>query len=217
MNYTTAIFDMDGVLIDSEPFWRIAEKGIFRGEGVDITDAMCLDVQGMKAEHVVAKWVAMFPGLKYSVQEYTRRIQDGVYQLICERGRVMDGIIESLEFFKARGCRILVASASSYRLINAVVDKLGIRHYFDVLHSSEDEKLGKPHPDVFLHAAQRVGACPGECIVIEDSGNGVRAGKSANMAVIAVPAPANYDNPVFDLADWKLRSARDIPGLLSRC
>ncbi len=215
MKYTTAIFDMDGVLIDSEPFWRIAEKAVFREEGVEITDAMCLDVQGMKAEHVVAKWVGMFPGLKYSVEHYTGRIIDGVYQLIQEHGCVMDGIIDALEFFRERGCRILVASASNYRLINAVVDKLGIRKYFDVLHSSEDEKLGKPHPDVFIHAAERVGARPGECVVIEDSANGVRAGKSANMAVIAIPAAASFSNPVFDLADWKLRSAWEIRQLMA--
>ncbi len=216
MNYTTAIFDMDGVLIDSEPFWRIAEKGIFREEGVDITDDMCLDVQGMKAEHVVEKWVAMFPHLRYSVMEYTQRIQDKVAALIAERGAVMPGIPEALEFFRGRGCKILVASASCYRLINAVVDKLGIREYFDILHSSQDELRGKPFPDVFIHAAQRAGADPKDCIVIEDSGNGVRAAKAANMSVIAIPASSNYDNPVFDMADYKLRSALEIPAILCR-
>lgn len=215
MRFNTAIFDMDGVLIDSEPFWRIAEKAVFRAEGVDITDAMCLDVQGMKAEHVVERWVAMFPHLKYSVAEYTQRIQDGVAALIESDGRVMDGIVDSLEFFKAQGCKILVASASCYRLINTVLDKIGIRKYFDIIHSTQDELRGKPFPDVFINAARRAGSDPADCVVIEDSVNGVRAGKSANMSVIAIPAADNFANPAFDIADYKLHSAMEIPSLFA--
>jgi len=213
MQFNTAIFDMDGVLIDSEPFWREAEKGIFREEGVVITDSMCLEVQGMKLEHVVERWMAMFPQLRHTAKEYSLSILDRVSELISTRGTIMDGIRESLEFFRANGCRILVASASCYRLIDAVVDKLDIRGYFDVLHSSQDELRGKPFPDVFIHAAQRVGANPADCIVVEDSTNGVRAAKAANMSVIAIPAADNYDNPVFDLADYKLRSAMQIQSL----
>lgn len=208
-----AIFDMDGVLIDSEPFWRIAEKKIFKEEGVDITDEMCYEIQGMKAEHVVEKWVAMFPHLKYSVMEYTQRIQDGVEALIKSDGKVMDGIVEALEFFRASGCKVLVASASCYRLIDAVLDKIGIRKYFDIIHSTQDELRGKPFPDVFIHAAERAGVDPKDCVVIEDSVNGVRAGKAAGMTVIAIPAAESFGNPAFDIADYKLHSASEIPTL----
>jgi sugar-phosphatase len=125
----------------------------------------------------------------------------------------MDGVLDTFEYFKQKGCKMLVASSSNYVLINTVIDKLGIRKYFDVIHSSQDEKLGKPHPDVFLHAAERIGSRPDDCIVIEDSANGVRAAKAANMRVIAIPAPTNYDNPVFEIADYKLRSMKEVIGL----
>lgn len=210
----TVIFDMDGVLIDSEPYWREVEKAIFLKEGVHITDEMCYDVQGLKAEHVVEKWVQQHPHLQHSVNEYVNWIQEGVRQKIQSEGRPMEGVLQTLEYFKAKGYKMLVASSSNYLLINTVIDKLGIRGYFDVIHSSQDEKLGKPYPDVFLHAAARIGSDPDECIVIEDSGNGVRAGKAAGMTVIAIPAPSNYNNPVFEIADYKLKSMAEVADVL---
>ena len=209
----TIIFDMDGVLIDSEPYWREVEKAVFLREGVDITDEMCYNVQGLKAEHVVETWVKQFPHLQHTVNDYVEWIQEGVRQIINTKGHPMDGVLDTLEYFQQKGCKMLVASSSNYVLINTVIDKLGIRKYFDVIHSSQDEKLGKPHPDVFLHAAERIGSSPDECIVIEDSANGVRAAKAANMKVIAIPAPANYDNPVFAIADYKLKSMKEVIGL----
>ncbi|MCR5455311.1 MAG: hexitol phosphatase HxpB [Bacteroidales bacterium] len=207
---TTVIFDMDGVLIDSEPYWREVEKAVFLKEGILITDEMCYDVQGLKAEHVVETWVKQFPHLQHSVTDYVTWIQEGVQQKIRTEGKPMDGVIETLEYFKAKGYKMLVASSSNYLLINTVIDKLGIRQYFDVIHSSQDEKLGKPYPDVFLHAAEHIGSRPEDCLVIEDSGNGVRAGKAAGMTVIAIPAPTNYHNPVFEIADYKLRSMTEV-------
>lgn len=204
---------MDGVLIDSEPYWREVEKAVFLREGVDITDEMCYNVQGLKAEHVVETWVKQFPYLQHTVNDYVEWIQEGVRQIINTKGQPMDGVLDTLEYFKQKGCKMLVASSSNYVLINTVIDKLGIRKYFDVIHSSQDEKLGKPHPDVFLHAAERIGSRPDDCIVIEDSANGVRAAKAANMKVIAIPAPTNYDNPVFEIADYKLRSMKEVIGL----
>ena len=171
---------------------------------------MCYAVQGMKAEHVVEKWKEMFPKLQLSVDEYVKQIQAGVKQRILEFGRPMEGVVETLEFFKSLGMKILVASASSYSLINTVLDKLEIKNYFDIIHSSQDEKLGKPHPDVFLHAAERIKSNYSDCLVIEDSVNGVRAGKAAGMTVIAIPAPENFKNPAFDIADYKLKSMADV-------
>ena len=205
---------MDGVLIDSEPYWREAEKAVFIKEGVDITDEMCYNVQGLKAEHVVETWVKMFPQLKYSVNEYVAWIQEAVERKIRTAGRPMDGVLSTLEYLKNKGYKMLVASSSNYVLINAVIDTLGIRSYFDVIHSSQDEKLGKPYPDVFLHAAERIGSTPADCIVIEDSCNGVRAGKAANMTVIAIPAPSNFNNPVFEIADHKFKSMNEVMGVL---
>ena len=213
----TIIFDMDGVLIDSEPYWREVEKAIFLKEGVLITDEMCYDVQGLKAEHVVETWVKQFPHLKHSVTEYVAWIQDGVQQKISTEGKPMDGVLETLEFLRQKGCKMLVASSSNYVLINTVIDRLGIRKYFDVIHSSQDEKLGKPYPDVFLHAAARIGSRPEDCIVIEDSANGVRAAKAAGMTAIAIPAPSNYSNPVFDMAEYKLRNMGEVIGIFEDC
>jgi sugar-phosphatase len=95
-------------------------------------------------------------------------------------------------------------------LIDAVVDKFGIRNYFEILQSAESERYGKPHPGVFLTAAERLGVEPTACLVFEDSLAGLIAGKAARMKVVAVPAPHDVGQPGFAIADLKLRSLRQF-------
>jgi len=210
MNFEAVIFDMDGVLIDSEPFWHSIEKEIFLREGVTITEEMCVSAQGKKSEHVIDTWKEMFPVLKLSSHEYALEIEKEVKNRIAQEGKPIDGVLFALEFFKKAGLKTAVASSSKYHLIDTVLDKLGIRGYFDAVHSSEDEKFGKPMPDVFLSAAKKLGAEPEKCLVIEDSANGVLAGKRALMTVVAVPNERDFSSKDFDIADYKIRSLNEI-------
>jgi sugar-phosphatase len=205
MKFNAVIFDMDGVLIDSEPFWHEVEKAIFLREGVVITEEMCVSAQGKKSEHVIDEWIRMFPVLKKTSAEYAALIEREVRERIKNEGRPIDGVLFALDFLKKSGARLAVASSSKYHLIYTVLDKLGIRKYFDAVHSSEDEKFGKPHPDVFLSAAKKLGAAPYECLVIEDSYNGVLAAKNAEMQVVAIPGGEK-----FGIADFQLKTLNEI-------
>ena len=109
-----------------------------------------------------------------------------------------------------RSLVIGVASSSPPALIDTVIDKLGIRTYFQVLCSAMDEEFGKPHPAVYLTTAARLGVEPHECLVFEDSMTGVRAAKAAGMTTVAVPAAHQYEDGRFTEADLKLRSLNDF-------
>lgn len=111
-----------------------------------------------------------------------------------------------MALLKSHHYKIGLASSSPARMIHALVDCFGVGNYFDQITSADEVEMGKPHPAVFLKCAEQLGSHPMECVVLEDSINGVIAGKAARMKVIAVPDEYHYHNPKFSLADAKLHS-----------
>ncbi|MFH1568571.1 MAG: hexitol phosphatase HxpB [Gemmatimonadota bacterium] len=205
-----AIFDMDGLLIDSEPLWRRAEQRIFAPLGVALTDAMCMQTMGLRVDEVVRHWHRLHPWAEPSREEVAHRIVDAVVELVEREGAPLDGVGPTLDLCARRGLRLALASSSSRRLIDAVIGRLGLAGRFEVIHSAESEPYGKPHPGVFLTAARCLGVDPTACLVLEDSFAGVIAGLAARMKVVAVPAPADFAQARFDVAHAKLRSLRDL-------
>ncbi|MBI9033883.1 MAG: hexitol phosphatase HxpB [Bacteroidales bacterium] len=204
-----AIFDMDGLLIDSEPFWREAEIKIFNELGVPMTDAMCESVMGLRIDEVIEHWYNRYPWQSNSLDQVKMDIINEVERLIHLRGDAMDGVIYILDYFKKRNIKIALASSSFYRLIDAVLDKLQIRHYFDVIQSAEKLQYGKPHPEIFIHTREKLGLRYNECLVFEDSLHGVIAAKAARMKVVAVPDPKNQ-KAEFCVADAVLKSLNNF-------
>lgn len=210
-----AIFDMDGLLIDSEPLWRQAERRVFRTVGVDLTDAMCHETQGLRSDEVVAYWYRRFPWTGKSRERVGAELIEAVIRLIVDAGEALPGVYDALSALRVSGLRLGLASSSPPRLIEAVVRKLGIEHCFAAMCSAVDHERGKPDPAVYLAAASRLEVAPAECVAFEDSVPGVRSAKAAGMRVVAVPAPSQYADPAFDIADWKLHSLADFsPALL---
>ncbi|MDX1348729.1 MAG: hexitol phosphatase HxpB [Putridiphycobacter sp.] len=195
------IFDMDGVLIDSEPLWKIAEIKGFGKVGLDLTQTDCEETVGLRIDEVVKMWYQKKPWKGRSCEEVTIDIVNILIQEIKARGEALPGVKEVLEVCEKSDLKIGLATSSYHRIIEAVLDKLDIRHYFEVIHSAEFEKYGKPHPAVFLSAAELLNVDPTECLVIEDSLNGVVAAKAARMKVIAVPEQSHAYNPKLMLAD----------------
>jgi len=202
------IFDMDGLLVDSEPLWRRAEQGVFPKVGIQLTAEMCMQTMGTRVDEVVRHWFKMKPWEGASLEEVEEEIMTSVVDLVRREGEPMEGVEYVLEFFRARGFRTALASSSSVRLIDAVVDKLGIREGFDVLQSAESELYGKPHPGVFLTTAEKLDVEPMSCLVFEDSFAGMIAGLAARMKVVAVPTDHDFGQSRFDVAHLKLRSLR---------
>ena len=184
---SAVIFDMDGLIIDSEPLWKIAEIETFKEVGFDFTIEMCALTTGMRIDEVVEFWRKKIKWESFTNTEIVDKIQNKMIQLIKERGKLLPGIIESLNLLNANDVLIGLASSSSMSLINTTVDTLKIRQFFNVIHSAENEIAGKPNPAVFLSAAKMLKVNPEKCLVLEDSKAGMNAGINANMRTIVIP------------------------------
>ena len=204
------IFDMDGVLVDSEPLWRLAERSIFAEVGLDLSDADCERTMGMRTDEVIEHWFRISPWEGATCAEVEARLEGRMRELITEEATAMPGVEESIAMARVEGLALGLATSSAPPLIDAVLGKLGLADAFVVTHSAIEEELGKPHPAVFLTTARLLDVEPAECIAIEDSVAGVRSAVAAGMRVIAVPPPHLFDEPGYDEADIKLRSLEEL-------
>ena len=204
------IFDMDGVLIDSEPFWQESEIDVFGRAGLPLTREMCLQTMGLRVDEVVEYWRRRRPFDDAPAGTLEDAIIGGVVERILSKGEAREGAAHALEFFRARGLPVALASSSAYRLIGAVTERLGLAGAFDVVYSAEEEEYGKPHPGVYLTTARKLGVAPAECLAVEDSFNGVLAARAGRMRCVAVPEPAQKLDPRFAIADVVLDSLADV-------
>jgi sugar-phosphatase len=201
-----ALFDMDGLLIDSEPLWQEAEISVFRSIGVPLTRDLCRQTMGVRLDDVVRHWYRKFPWRGESMEQVEARILQEVSRLIIDRGKPMAGVTATIDKLVAANYELAVASSSPLQLIQTALDTFQLTGNFSVLHSAEAEVEGKPNPAVYLSAMSRLGVDPANCIAFEDSAHGVRAAKRAGAWVIAVPDPADSANPAFADADVVLAS-----------
>lgn len=204
------IFDMDGVLIDTEPAWRRVEMEVFGSLGLHLTEADCRQTMGVRIDEVVAHWYERRPWPGPSRAEVVERIVGGLVDHVRAAGRPMDGAVEAVHLVRARGLLTAVASSSPMPLITAVVDALGIGGEVDALCSAADEARGKPAPDVYLRAAAALEVAPSSCLAIEDSVFGVLSARAAGMRCIAIPDPETADDPRLGAADLRLGSLREL-------
>ena len=205
-----AIFDMDGLLIDSEPLWQEAEISVFQSIGVPLTRELCRETVGVRLDGVVRHWYQRYPWSGESLEMVEARILEEVSRLIVDRGRPMPGVTETIDLLIEARYELGVASSSPLQLIHTALDTFNLLGHFSVLHSAEAEGEGKPNPAVYCSAMSRMGADPGDCIAFEDSAIGVRAAKSAGAWVIAVPDLADTSTPTFADADVVLSSLTDF-------
>jgi HAD superfamily hydrolase (TIGR01509 family) len=204
------IFDMDGVLLDSEPFWQDAEMEVFRTVGVHITRAQCIEMTGLPTKELVAECYKNYPWNHKPLEQVTEEIITSVEILISKHAVPLEGVLEMVEFFRTKKLQMAVASSSPLSLILTVIKKFSLTDTFSCVHSAEQEEYGKPHPAVFLTTAKQLHVDPTRCLVIEDSFNGLLAAKAARMKTIVVPMKSQLDETRFDIADLKLRSLKEF-------
>ncbi len=200
------IFDMDGVIIDSEPLWRRAMIQSFTEIGIPFSDEHCRITTGLRFKEVIAFWFSKHQITHITIDEFDELVINRLCNLIIQEGKTMEGVLEALQFLKEKTFKIGIGTSSNTLLMNTVVDVLNIRHYFDALCSAEHMTHGKPHPEVYITCAREIGVNPNECLVIEDSVNGIIAGKAAQMKVLAIPEEINKNNPKFAIADYSVDS-----------
>jgi mannitol-1-/sugar-/sorbitol-6-/2-deoxyglucose-6-phosphatase len=212
--FAASIFDMDGLLVDSEILWHEAEIEILGALGVPLAVEGCRSTKGMFVDEVTAHWYGLhpWPGARPSPEEVAVTIVDRVIELVVTKGVLKPGAVHAVDLCRSRGLPLAVASSSQYRLIDATLSHFGLRDFFDVVHSAEDEDYGKPHPAVFLTAAAKLGAPPRRCLVWEDAPAGVVAAKAASMRCVAVPERGEGGEPAFALADLVVDSLLEVDG-----
>jgi mannitol-1-/sugar-/sorbitol-6-/2-deoxyglucose-6-phosphatase len=206
----TVIFDMDGLLIDSEPLWGEAMQEVFSTVGVNLSTEMYSHTTGLRTKEVVDYWRNYFGWDGKSNEQVTNEIVDGVISKIQAKGKAMEGLEYILNFFSARNFKMGVASSSPMRLIQSALDHVGIKDRFQAITSAEFESHGKPHPAVYLACAKELGSTPLECLAFEDSVTGMTAAKAARMKVVVVPEHHNRENKRYALADLQLGSLLDF-------
>jgi HAD superfamily hydrolase (TIGR01509 family) len=209
------VFDLDGVLVDSDHIWHEVREGLARERGGRWTDHSEADMMGMSSTEW-SQYLHDVVGLPQAPQE----LNDEVVRRMLARYEVelplIGGAAEAVQRL-ASSFRLAVASSSNRELIDGVLAAAGLAEHFEVTVSSEEVARGKPSPDVYLEAARRLGLDPAACAAIEDSANGIRAAHAAGMRVVAIPNrryPPAAD--ALGLADEVVGSVAELsPALVS--
>lgn len=185
MKYTGAIFDMDGILFDTERVYQQTWHEIAAELGTKLDSSFLKAITGTSGEHmhqVIEEYFQVSNGA-----DIAKECMGRVREKLSVHVPMKEGVCEILAFFQKKGMPIAVASSSLPQQIEANLIKAGIADYFSEIVSGTEVEHGKPAPDIFLCAARRIGCKPEECFVFEDSENGVKAGHAAGCATIMVP------------------------------
>lgn len=180
------IFDMDGVMIDSEPLWEKTERILLARRDIEYSPTYRDQIVGLNQNDSGKLLIDTFE-LKETVEDIISERVEILTAIYEEELEVVLDLIPLLDNLRDNKFKLAVASSSPLRVINFVLDMFSLQEYFPVVVSGECTENGKPHPDIYLHTAKRLEVEPSECVAIEDSINGVKSAKAAGMYCIAVP------------------------------
>lgn len=186
MSMQAVIFDMDGVIIDSEALWRQAQIDALAQWGATASVDECETLtKGKRLDEIAGTWCRYFQ-LDLDPQRLEAAILQRITGLIANEGEPMHGVHEALRYFREAGYQIALATSSSRQVIAAVLNKLSLWHFFDVVSSADDEERGKPHPAVYLTTLRKLNLNASQCLVIEDSFTGFCAAQAAGIPTAVV-------------------------------
>ncbi len=214
MKLNTVIFDMDGLLIDSEPLWKQAADDLLLQYSAQLTNQQYAVTTGLRTKEFLAHWFVHFSLPPDDLAEAEKKIVSRVVDLVKQKGKPMPGVSHILNFFREREFNIGLATSSPPALIQVVVDMLGIGTYLQAVSSAENLAFGKPHPEVYLNCAEKLGAFPDQCVCFEDSFNGMIAAKAAKMKCVMVPSLQENKKQVWEAADLKISTLNNFNELL---
>lgn len=186
--FRAAIFDMDGTLIDSESFWREAERAVFGAVGIEITDEMATVTAPMTPRQVTEYWYRHKPWPDPDLERMEAAVIARVAEQMRHRCEALPGALEAIACCAGLRWRVALASNSPGELCHLALERLGVAEKFHAVVSADDVRRGKPDPAIYLLAAERLGVDPGECLAFEDTATGARAAIAAGMRVVAIPS-----------------------------
>ncbi|HBR0965712.1 TPA: HAD-IA family hydrolase [Klebsiella quasipneumoniae subsp. similipneumoniae] len=192
MSLQAVIFDMDGVIIDSEALWRQAQIDALVQWGTTASVAECETLtKGKRLDEIADTWCRYFQ-LNLAPSLLEEAILQRITGLIAAEGVPMRGVQEALGYFRAAGYKIALATSSSRQVIAAVLNKLSLWHFFDAISSADDEPRGKPHPAVYLTTLRKLNLNASQCLVIEDSFTGFCAAQAAGIPTVVIAEDSQH-------------------------
>lgn len=199
------IFDLDGTLVDSMWMWERIDFEYLKKFGIEYTDNLQGQVEGMSFSEVAVYFKERF-SLSDSLEQIKNDWNEMAYDKYLHEVPLKPGMLELLSYLKTSGIKAGIATSNSLTLVDAVIDSLDIRFYFDEIHTACEVEKGKPSPDIYLLVARCLGVDPKECLVFEDLPLGIMAGKNAGMKTCVVPDEysAQMEKEKRELADYYL-------------
>ncbi|MEE9213304.1 MAG: HAD family phosphatase [Thermodesulfobacteriota bacterium] len=202
------IFDMDGVMVDSEYLWERAETILLSRRNIEYNDQYRDQIVGLNQNDSGKLLIETF-SLNESIEKVISERIDILFELYDNQLKLNTGLINLLEKLKINNFLLAVASSSPKKVVRYVVDKFKLSNYFHAIISGDNAAEGKPHPEIYLKTAQELSTAPKSCVAIEDSINGLISAKEAGMYCIAVPDKRLSQN-LFKKADMILCSLDEI-------
>ncbi|AHM62253.1 haloacid dehalogenase superfamily protein [Flammeovirgaceae bacterium 311] len=210
------LFDMDGVIVDSNPYHKLAFQAFLKQHNITLSDEeLKTNVFGRTNKEIMS-YIFSDDASPQQTEQWANEKEAIFRDLYKEDIKAVKGLHSFLQEIKERGIATAVGTSAPLANLDFVLDLLNIRQYFDVLVHSKDVTHGKPHPEVYLKAAAQLGVAPGNCIVIEDSLPGVQAGLNAGMKVIGITTthtPEELQDTDLVIQDFDNLSLEKITGL----
>lgn len=214
MKLDTVIFDMDGLLIDSEPLWKEAADELLLSYKKQLNLKQYSITTGLRTKEFLEHWFTFFNIPLTNIITDEQVLVDKVIRLVKQKGKVMPGVEHIFNFFIERNFKIGLASSSPMELIDVVTGILGIQPHLNAVTSAAHLQFGKPHPEVYLNCAEELNSLPQRCICFEDSFNGLIAAKAAKMKCVIVPGLHDNKNPKWGAADIKISTLYNFNELI---
>lgn len=196
-SFRAIVFDMDGLLVNSEDAWKIAETALIAARGHTFTPDVRRQIVGLRIDQIAEKFRAVYQ-LSDSAETLAEELTARLLELIPSHVTPQPGAVEMLAYVSEQHIPRAIASSSSKVVIDAALRQQGWDSLFPIRCSAEDEQHGKPAPDVYLRAAERLGIAPQACLALEDSLTGAKAAVAAGMACYAVPDLTHTTAEAFD-------------------
>ena len=198
------IFDMDGVLVDSENLYKVIEKELFEEVGVKIDHEEHVAYQGC-SNPVMWTLIKQKHGLPHSHSYLVEKTEEKVIRYFNSLPAIepMPGVTDLLHWLESRNIRLALASSSTIEVIRIILAKTGLERFFDIIADSTEAGAGKPDPAIFLLAQRKLAIPKEHCIIIEDSTNGIMAARAAGIFCIAFNGPGSEHQDQSD-ADWRI-------------
>jgi HAD superfamily hydrolase (TIGR01509 family) len=214
--FYAVIFDLDGVLADSEPWWNQIDAKLLAEHGVSYRGEYHRNVLGVSYRLAVEFYKNAFH-IAAPVEELMRRRGEIATEFFANRVGLFPFAKTTLEQLREMKLQLALGTSSVNASARPLLEQAGIRSLFVVVVTGDEVQRGKPHPDIYLRAAKKLGISPEVCLVIEDALSGIAAAKAANMRVAAIPDKRFVDPREYEMkADYVLGSLSEIPALIRR-